>query len=78
MNRYEIDECDGCHEEFLAKYVDGGFCPECWDDLRKCENEACGAVYAKDDGECIAGIWLCPDCAAKFGQDVRHIAEMCR
>jgi len=76
MARWEIDTCDGCGLEFIARAVDGGFCPECAEYREHCE--ACGSVFSRDDGALVAGIWLCDDCAAKFGADVRHIAEMCR
>lgn len=46
------------------------------DDLRKCES--CDAMWPCDDGETIAGVWLCADCVRHFGAELRHVEEMCK
>ena len=76
MSNYETDICENCEGEFLSRAVDGGYCYECAEEDVRCEN--CDAVFARADGEKIAGLWLCPACAKKIGDEVAHVAAVCR
>ena len=72
MARYETDICSGCGREIVARYMDGGLCPDCQTEPTVCEG--CGRKFKLRDLEQTRDGWLCDTCMYGY----KRVSAVCK